>query len=627
MLNKQFARQIFLLVFILGLALPGVAVHAGSRAFVAIVSPDFSKFPSMTTLLDAFDEQGQFLSGLAPANVVILENGQKVVPETLQELQLPISLVVAINSSPILGMRDSLGISRYDKTAAVISDWAAARPADTADDISLAWNGGVVASHFPPAQWKTRFDNFDPALVNAQSGLAVLSFALDAAQNAQTVPGQKKAILFVSGHLDASSLGQLKNLTSRATQAGVRIYVWLTDSEAFLTHPGSLALQDLADATGGRYLTFTGVEALPDLEEWFSPLRYIYRLTYNSDIRAAGAQSLSIQVNAKGLALTTAAVSFQLDVQPPNPALLSAPIQILRQNADKPFDVESFLPAHQEISMLVEFPDGHPRKLKRTALYVDSQKVAENTAAPFDKFTWDLSTYVASGEHRLEVEAEDELGLVHKSSPVPVQVTVLQPPGGVLGLLLRNTTTLTISLVVLAGAVLLGILFFGGRLRLSSLAESQKSRAKKNDPVTQPVPAAIEPTGLPRAAAFPWLRRKTAPPLAYFVKLTPEGQPSSGDPIALSGHEITFGTDPTQATHILDHPSISPLHARLRIHEKGSFELIDQNSVAGTWVNFDSIPKEGCTLRHGDVVHFGKFTYRFVLSKPPATLQPTITPH
>lgn len=634
MLNKQSARQIFLFLLVVSLALPGAVVRAracpggrcqGSQAFAAIVSPDFSKFPAMTTLLDAFDQQGEFLSGVAPSEIVILENDKDFSPDLLQEMQLPLSLVVAVNSSPILGTRDSFGLSRYDKIADVISNWAAARPADSQDDISLAWNGGVVVSHLPPAEWRLRFDSFDPTLSNSQSSLGGLSFALDAAQDTQTVPGEKKAILFVSGHLDSSSIDGMKDLTARAKQAGVRVYVWMADSEAFLSHPGTLPLQDLADSTGGRYLTFTGLETLPDPEEWLSPLRHIYQLSYTSQIREAGQQSLSIQVNAKGLALTTPTVNFELNVQPPNPALLSPPIQILRQNADNPFDIENFLPTSQEISALVEFPDGYPRKLMRTTLYVDGEKVAENNTEPFDKFDWDLMAYVASGEHRLEVEAEDQLGLVRKSSPVPVQVTILQPPGGVFGLLVRNSTTLTISLVVLAGAVLLGILFFGGRLRISSIAERRRSHAQKNDPVTQPVLGAVEPSGLPRAAPFPWLRRKTASPVAYFVKLTPEGQPSSGDPIGLSGHEMTFGTDPTQATYILDHPSVSPLHARLRINEKGGFQLLDQNSVAGTWVNFESISKEGCTLKHGDMVHFGQLTYRFVLSKPPATIQPTIT--
>jgi hypothetical protein len=111
------------------------------------------------------------------------------------------------------------------------------------------------------------------------------------------------------------------------------------------------------------------------------------------------------------------------------------------------------------------------------------------------------------------------------------------------------------------------------------------------------------------------------------VKLTADGAPAKGDPIPLNDPEITFGTDPTQATNVLDHPSLSGLHARLHHTENNIFTLLDQNSVAGTWVNYEIIPVEGCTLKHGDVVHFGQLTYRFVLSKPPTLPKPTITNH
>lgn len=625
--RKPSVRPLLLCLLALGLCLPGVAARAQSRGYAAIVAPDFSKFPSVTTLLDAFDDQGQFVAGLAPSNVTILENGQQTPAQSVDELQPPLSVVVAINSSPILATRDSLGVSRYDKMAAVISNWAGARPGDSHDDISLAWNGGIVASHLTPSDWRNHFDVFDPALRSSKSGLAALSYALDAAQDAQTIPGQKKVILLLSGHLDNASVGGLKDLITRAQGAGVRVYVWLSDSQDFLINPGSQALQGLADATGGRYLTFTGLETLPDPEEWFSPLRHIYQVSYSSRIHTSGPQSISMEVVSKGLALTTPSVSFQVNIQPPNPALLAPPEQIVRQNPTSPFDTAGFQPKQQQITALIEFPDGHPRPLTRTALYVDGQKVSENTSEPFDKFNWDLSGYTASGQHMLAVEAQDQLGLSNRSAPVPVTVTVVLPPGGVFGLLLRNSATVTISLVVLAGAVVLGIIFLGGRLGLPNLVERRRARAAKNDPVTQPVPMGMEKPGAPpHATAFPWLRRKSVPPQAYLVRLTPDGQPSSGDPIGLTGQEMTFGTDPTQATFILDHPSISPLHARLRINAGSDYQLIDQNSVAGTWVNYVAIPKEGCTLRHGDVVNFGQLIYRFVLNRPPAPIKPTITP-
>lgn len=625
MLNKKFVRQIVLLLLALCLALPGALVRAQSQALASISPPDFSQFPIITTLLDIFDDQGEFVTGLSPTSVAMLENGQKIVPDSVQEVQVPLAVTVAVNSGLSLAVRDGLGVARYDKISDAIIHWASNRPADSADDFSLTWNGGIIASHFLSPAWSNRFETFDPAPRTSKPGLDALSFALDVAQNTPPVPGQKKAILFISGKLENSTSSAMTDLTERAKTNKVRIYVWIVDSTANLTQAGALALQDLAINTGGQFFNFTGAEALPDPELWFASLRHIYRLSYRSGIRTAGNQTLSVQVSKADLVLTTQGASFNLNIQPPNPAILSAPIEIMRENPEKPFEIESFTPRQQEISALIEFPDKFQRKLVRTTFYVDGKKVDENTEAPFDKFTWDLTEYIATADHTLEVEAEDELGLTRKSGATPVKVTITEPPGGIPGLLLRNGTAIIISIIVFAGAVLLFLLFLGGRRRFATLTERRRAAARNLDPVTQPVIVTFEKPGAQRETSFAWLRRKTSAPPAYFVKLTVDGQPLSGDPIPLNNREMIFGTDPTQATTILDHPSISPLHARLRMNESGAFYLVDQNSVAGTWVNYEPVSREGCILKHGDMVHFGQFTYRFVLSKPPASFKPIIT--
>jgi len=617
--------QLFTLLLLASLILPAASVRAQGTAFAVITAPDTSKFPSMSSLLDVFDDQGNFLTSLQPSDVSVLENGEQINPEKLELLQPPLNFVVAINASPALGIRDGFGKSRYDYMQVVLSNWAGARPAENPDNLTFVWNGGIVASRLTPAEWRTRFDDFDPALKTSASSLSALGYALDAAQGDESVPGGKKAVLLISPHLEKKDQGNINDMIARAKQAGVRVYVWIADSDAFLKNPGAQALQDLAAATGGRYLTFTGKETLPDPEEWISTLRHVYRLTYDSKIRAGGDHTLSVQVNASNLALTSSPVGFSLDVQPPAPVLLSPPIQIVRQNPEKPFETESFLPAQQEVSALVEFPDKLPRPLKRTTLFVDGKKVAENTAEPFNSFNWDVSSYVVTGDHVLRVEAEDSLGLSGASADVPVQVTVVLPPGGMAGLIMRNRVAVTISFTVLAGAILLGILVMGGR-RLVSLSERRKARAVQLDPVTQPVHVTQISPASQASSPFPWLRRRIAAPPAYFVKLTSDGAPAQGDPIPLAGHELTFGTDPTQATTVIDHPSLSGLHARLRHTEENAFVLMDQNSVAGTWVNYDPITKEGRVLKHGDVVNFGHLTYRFVLTKPPSAIKPTLTP-
>ena len=75
----------------------------------------------------------------------------------------------------------------------------------------------------------------------------------------------------------------------------------------------------------------------------------------------------------------------------------------------------------------------------------------------------------------------------------------------------------------------------------------------------------------------------------------------------------------------MDDPSISPVHARLRLTEDGGFLLLDSGSIAGTWVNYEPIPREGYRLMHGDMVNFGQLVYRFTLRALPVTPKPTIT--
>jgi hypothetical protein len=619
-------HKFLLLLLVFSLSIPSAFVRAQGTASIVLFQPDSGKFPAITALLDVFDEQGEFVTGLTASELSVLENGQNIgKPSTFEQLPQPLRVVVAINSGPALAVRDGMGFSRYDKLTAVLKNWAAARPADSADDFALVWNGGIIASQLSPANWLTRFENFDPALRNSVAGLTSLAFAIDVAQQATSAPGGKKAILFITPHLDTRDLNALPDLINRARQANIRVFVWMGDSSDYFNHRGAQALFDLAQQTGGRYVTFSGMETLPDPEEWFASLRYVYRITYESAVRKTGLHTFNVLLNARGLLLTSSPVSFPLEIEPPNPVLLSPPTQIVRQNLVDQFDLANALPKTQEIAIIVEFNDNIKRSLVRTSLYVDGEIVSENTAPPFDKFRWNLEEYLVSGEHTLQVEAVDALGLSKISTAVPVQVIVVQPPGGMAGLILRNRAAVTISVVVAAGLVLLGILFFGGRKTLMVLAERRRAHALHFDPLTQPVQVEKEKAGS-RSNPFPWLRRKAPSPTAYFVKLTMDGQPASGDPVPLTGRELTFGTDPTQATNVFDHPSLSPLHARLRQDENGNFILLDQNSVAGTWVNYEPAPKDGFILRHGDVIHFGQLTYRFIFSKPPAPQKPVVTP-
>jgi hypothetical protein len=126
-----------------------------------------------------------------------------------------------------------------------------------------------------------------------------------------------------------------------------------------------------------------------------------------------------------------------------------------------------------------------------------------------------------------------------------------------------------------------------------------------------------------RSLRLPWARPVKQSD-AYLVRLKEDGQPISAQPIPVTLPEMVFGSDPLQATRILDDPSVSPLHARLK-EENGEYVLYDEHSTAGTWVNYEQLTASR-RLQHGDVLHIGRISYRFMLRKPPEQAPPRRMP-
>jgi hypothetical protein len=220
---------------------------------------------------------------------------------------------------------------------------------------------------------------------------------------------------------------------------------------------------------------------------------------------------------------------------------------------------------------------------------------------------------------------------------LPVTVTVIKPPSGPAALLAKYRTPITFGAIIFAGLVLFFILL-SGRLRIPSLRAAQEARRAEADPLTQSIQTAEEevvvapsaPVTKPKKRRTPSKKTEAAPKssaeaAASFIRVNPDGQFAAVAPIPLAEKEIVFGTDPVQCTQILDDPSISSVHARLRLTDDGGYLLQDNNSIAGTWVNYEPIPREGYRLMHGDMVHFGQLMYRFMLKTPPVIPTPKIT--
>lgn len=612
-------RKVLIAILSIYLAFAGlVPARAQTAAHIELYDFRINSFPILTAGLDVFDTAGNLVTGLGPEAITLLEDDQSLPLVKLEELQPGVQFALALNPGPYFSYRDANAVSRYDKVYNVLQEWAATHSDSFGDDLSFVPTEATLAPHLTTtAAFAAALKDYSPPLQLIKPSLDTLSRALDAVTEQAPQAGMKRTVLFVSSPPTPDAIPTLQNLAQRAAAQQVRVNVWIVISADSFKTSGATALKDLAIQTGGQYVLFSGQEPLPGLEVYLAPLRHTYRLTFHSTVRSSGAHTLAAQVNLNGETLKSASLPFEVDIQPPNPILVSPPDQIIRQAPDeRTIATTAFAPAQQTIEILVEFPDGRNRPLQRTALYVDSQKVAENTTAPFDRFTWDLTSYATSGTHVLSVEAVDSLGLSKTSLGVPVTVTVVQPPRGLLPFLSRNRLWVMGGALLLAG-IALGLILGSGWMKRRS---PRMNRNTSRDPLTQPV---IRVRVNRRKGHFPWPRQSKQSD-AFLVRVKDDGQPLTAPQVPIITPEMTFGSDPLQVTRILDDPSVSPLHARIK-QEKGQYFLYDEKSAAGTWVNYEQLSAPRC-LQHGDIVQMGRFAYRFMLRKPPERPAPKVTP-
>jgi hypothetical protein len=615
----------------------GLSVRAQGQAEAILYPADDSNFPTVSAFLDVFDASGAFVSGLKPEAVSILEDGKPLQVTTLNELTIPEQIVVAVNPGPALGIRDSTGASRFEWITQALNMWAKAGPADLQDDLSLVTLAGPIITHANVKDWLVSLNSFQPDFHATTPNLQSLSIALDTAASQGTRSGVKRAVLFITPHMDDPNVDtELQPLIQRAIQNRIHVFVWMADLDAFQATTSAAAFSQLAEQTGGAYY-FSSSQTFPKPESYFAPLRKLYLLKYTSEVSTGGQHMLSVQITHANAVIKSAEQTFSVDIQPPNPILVSPPLQITRQPpANDPYNTQALAPTTQEIEIIVEFPDGHSRPLASTSFYVDGQVAAKNTKAPFDKFMWDLSGFKTSGAHKIAVQAVDVMGLEKTSVEIPVTVTVIQPPHGIAAIFAKYRQYITYGAIGSAGIALLLILLIS-RVQIL-IANARKARRVNADPLTQPIAATVGSPALEKKVRARPARGRVKPlhAPASLIRLCASSsgvpsatgqtlEPMTGNPIPLAENEIILGADPAQSNIVLNDPSIAPRHARILQAKNGAFQIRDEGSIAGTWVNYDPIGKEGTILQHGDVIHFGQLAFRFQLKNPPPAQEPTIT--
>jgi hypothetical protein len=622
----------FLLLCLLVLSFQHASAQVSGGATLS--QPNIEAFPRIQVYLDAQDAQGNFIHGLKADQVRILEDGNARPVTKLQQLRPGVQVVVAINPGPSFAIRNNKAISRYDILKGTLRNWARSRLGTNIDDLSLLITGGPAASHTAnPAQWISALDaeQIDPR--TARSDLDILFRSAGLVSDPLPRPGMSRAILFITAPPEGQSDQSLDNLAAQVKEQNVPIFIWMVSSSGAFSTQSAQQLMTLSEQTGGKFFTFTGEEALPNPEEYLEPLRQIYSLEYESGVSTSGTHQIVAQIETGEASIETPPVSFEIDIQPPKPAFVSPPLEIQRKASEtggsesESNQIDGGLaPQEQPLQVVFEFPDGRLRDLVYSALLVDGSVVAENVQPPFDQFTWKLESYSTDGLHQLQVQARDALGLTGASAEIPVQVSVAEASQSPLGGFRQNLPLLASLFALLAGAMLLLVLIVGGKLRPRAHRAARSRR--KSDPVTQPVHISTEPGPHRRtgwANRMQWPQRGAGPQAhAYLNPIHDPDQPDTLPPIPITSDEVTLGSDPGTSTLVLDDPSVEALHARLTRQEDGSFRLSDMGSIAGTWVNYSPISKEGTRLEHGDLIHIGRIGFRFTLRKSTPTRKPVV---
>lgn len=628
-----------ILLIISLLLIPSItAAQNAQRA--TLTPPKGENYPQMSVFLDAYNAAGGFLFGLTPENITLLENENPRPIQEFEELSPGVQVVVAINIAPSFAIRDELGNSRFDYLSQALLQWGENLPPENGDDLSLITNDEIEITHLnTPATWTSTLENYNPQPRETNSDLNVLAHAIEIAADTPPQQNMKQVVLLLTPSPTPEEIVALQNLTAYAQEQNVHLFAWMVTSPAFLDTPGATQLRQTTIDTGGAFFSYSGEEAIPSPESYLAPLRGTYRLVYDSLIVSSGTHSLEAIITTEAGEIT-AIQEFQFEVLPPNPIFVSPPLEIRRENpnpGEENQDTTAYTPTSQTLEIIIEFPDGHPRPLEETILYVDGNEEAKNTQPPFDHFTWDISNYDANRTYRLQVRAVDSLGLGQTSLETPIQITIDKPEPrmGELGRTIGEHPYALAGLgAVILAAILLLVFLRRGIIRPKAFLRSAQPALQKQ--ITKPDSAQKKPRrpsfGREQLTAWvdniPWPEGETVAQEANAAlePITEQAKKLFPDPIPLHDAEITFGKDASAATLVIKEASLSDLHARLKRISENVYQLNDEGSVAGTWVNYQPLDGEKHLLQHGDTVHMGRAGFLFRLQDPSTHPEVIITP-
>lgn len=550
-----------------------------------ITGTDTRDFPTIR-----LDFKAQNLpAGLPPSGskYTVIENNEKISPDNLETNYVGIHFSLVINPEYSLTLSGVSGQQHYAEMIQAVKLIGPNPDHPQANRYSLHINPDISKTELSSYDaWVEEIDAYQENQRKLTSSLDSLNNAITALENS---PSELDTVLlYITPYLHPSILPGFFSLVERAAAIQIPMHVWIVMDRGMLGTAYETNLRDALQTTGGSLSAFTGLEEVPDPTDYLTAKGNRYSLTYQSRIRQSGKANIAFEVEmADGVILRSDASGIDLQIEPARLSFINPPEKLeLILNADG-----SLSPGILPLEVLIEFPDGYPRGIVRSSLFVNGKEVQSNTAAPYGSFVVNLQDYHEADELRLEVRLEDHLGLQARSGPQTIQLDIFQPESP-----FKNawyaSYRLWLSLLALAG--LIAFLIFRKPAKKASF---EKSEPEKNDGKAEQALAA--PTFV------------TLKSYGSLIKLDPDQTPSAEKPLLLLNEVTLIGRDPTKANLVLDHPSLEPLHAEIHFFSDGRIRITDFNSTSGTYVNFEPVTTHGKNLQHADLIHFGSLFFRF----------------
>ena len=587
-IRGAFWGDLLVILLLMAFLLPALPIQAqDNQPALQITSIDNSNFPEIV-----LEYKGLHLSEdlpTDPANVEIIEDGQSITPSLLEEQYQGMHFAVAINSDSSLSIR---GGDSKPYNLAIIDALKTIGPEPenarnnrysffSNPEISLVETDDYTA-------WAALFADFETIPQDLSASLSSLELAVSALDHSSLA--LDTVLVYVTPYLDYRLLPEFYALIEKAGQLGVKTQVWMVMSPRVLASSYVTDMQTALQDIGGTFTPLTGTEIVPDPRTYMEGKGRTFTAYYQSQIRTSGEYELQVRANFdQSPTLQSSPAVLSLNVQPTRLSFIN-PIDTLEilYNNDK-----NFQPALLPLEVLIEFPDGYPRSILNSTLFVNGEQITTNSQPPYGSFVLDLAGYVEETELELEVRLQDEFGLQGRTPVQTIALDVLKPENG-LDKSWFTTPWLWFALLALAGTI--AFLVFRKPFPKKKTAEEEVQSDPRPDKVAEKAPFS---TPLPEKI------------FGNLTKLDPDQTPSAEKPHLLTKDVTLIGRDPMLANLILENPSIEPLHAEIHFFPDGRIRLTDFNSTSGTYVNFKPVGAHGTSLQHADLIHLGTLLFRF----------------